>query len=45
MRIDLPDKVTKYDHVDLYDENKNPLDKNGSKVDIKSLDALIPYKK
>jgi len=38
MRIDLPDKVTKYDHVDLYDEN-------GSKVDIKSTDALIPYKK
>ncbi|MBZ3765957.1 transposase [Bacillus cereus] len=43
MRIDSTDKVTKYDH--LYDENKNPLDVNGSIVDDKSPDAHIPYKK
>lgn len=45
MRIDLPDKVTKYDHVHLHDENKNPLDERGSKMDVNSPDALIPYKK
>ncbi|MGO5127522.1 transposase [Bacillus cereus] len=45
MRIDLPDKVTKYDHVHLYDENKKLLDVNGSIVDDKSPDAHIPYKK
>ncbi|PEB96032.1 S-layer protein [Bacillus cereus] len=45
MRIDPPDKVTKYDHVHLYDENKNPLDLNGNIVDAKSPDAHIPYKK
>lgn len=45
MRIDSPDKLTKYDHVHLYDENKNPLDVNGSIVDDKSPDAHIPYKK
>ncbi|MGS2751356.1 pre-toxin TG domain-containing protein [Bacillus zanthoxyli] len=44
MRIDPPDKVTKYDHVHLYDENKNPLDLNGNIVDAKSPDAHIPYK-
>ena len=44
MRIDPLDKVTKYDHVHLYDENKNPLDLNGNIVDAKSPDAHIPYK-
>ncbi|MED0993804.1 hypothetical protein [Bacillus nitratireducens] len=44
MRIDPPDKVTKYYHVLLYDENKNPLDLNGNIVDAKSPDAHIPYK-
>ncbi|MBJ8073486.1 hypothetical protein JDS72_27535 [Bacillus cereus] len=44
MRIDPPDKVTKYDHVHLYDENKNSLDLNGNIVDAKSPDAHIPYK-
>ncbi|WP_142316364.1 pre-toxin TG domain-containing protein [Bacillus toyonensis] len=44
MRIDPPDKVTKYDHVHLYDGNKNPLDLNGNIVDAKSPDAHIPYK-
>lgn len=45
MRIDPPDKVTKYDHVHLFDENGNPLDINGNVVDRKSPDAHIPYKK
>ncbi|PEE67990.1 transposase [Bacillus thuringiensis] len=45
MRIDSPDKLTKYDHVHLYDENKNPLYVNRSIVDDKSPDAHIPYKK
>ncbi|MEK4860251.1 hypothetical protein [Bacillus sp. CH_70] len=45
MRIDPPDKVIKYNHVHLYDENKNPLDVNMSIVDAKSPDAHIPYKK
>ncbi len=44
MRIDPPDKVTKYDHVHLYDANKNPLDINGNVVSPKSPDAHIPYK-
>ncbi|EEK58986.1 transposase [Bacillus cereus] len=45
MRIDSPDKVTKYDYVHLNDENKKLLDVNGSIVDDKSPDAHIPYKK
>ncbi|MDQ0087484.1 uncharacterized protein YukE [Paenibacillus anaericanus] len=45
MRIDPPDKLTKYDHVHLFDENKNPLDINGNVVSPKSPDAHIPYNK
>jgi hypothetical protein len=45
MRIDPPDKVTKYDHVHLYNENGESLDINGNVVDKKSPDAHIPYKK
>ncbi|WP_253944730.1 hypothetical protein [Paenibacillus sp. NEAU-GSW1] len=45
MRIDPPDKVTKYDHVHLYDENGNSLDINLNIVDRKSPDAHIPIKK
>ncbi|MDL5140908.1 pre-toxin TG domain-containing protein [Bacillus atrophaeus] len=45
MRIDPPDKMTKYDHVHLFDKNGNPLDKNLRIVDRKSPDAHIPYKK
>jgi len=45
MRIDPPDKVTKYDHVHLYDEKGNPLDVNLNIVDRKSPDAHIPIKK
>ncbi|WP_396021640.1 pre-toxin TG domain-containing protein [Bacillus cereus group sp. BfR-BA-01380] len=45
MRIDPPDKVTKYDHVHIYDKNGNALDINGNIVDRKSPDAHIPYKK
>ncbi|MDP5305471.1 transposase, partial [Shouchella clausii] len=45
MRIDPPDKVTKYDHVHIFDESGNPLDVNLNVVDRKSPDAHIPYKK
>ncbi|MEC0242868.1 WXG100 family type VII secretion target [Paenibacillus dokdonensis] len=45
MKIDPPDKVTKYDHVHLFDESGNPIDVNLNVVDRKSLDAHIPYKK
>ncbi|MDM5351651.1 hypothetical protein QUF65_12210 [Lysinibacillus sphaericus] len=45
MKIDPPDKVTKYDHVHILDENGNPLDVNLNIVDRKSPDAHIPYKK
>ncbi|WP_243521869.1 WXG100 family type VII secretion target [Bacillus pseudomycoides] len=45
MRIDPPDKVTKYDHVHIYDEAGNSLDVNGNIVDSKSPAAHIPYKK
>lgn len=45
MRIDPPDKMTKYDHVHLFDKDGNPLDKNLKIVDRKSPDAHIPYKK
>ncbi|WP_419185173.1 hypothetical protein [Lysinibacillus sphaericus] len=45
MKIDPPDKVTKYDHVHIFDESGNPLDVNLNVVDRKSPDAHIPYKK
>ncbi|GIP06378.1 WXG100 family type VII secretion target [Paenibacillus lautus] len=45
MRIDPPDKVTKYDHVHLFDESGNPIDVSLNVVDRKSPDAHIPYKK
>ncbi|WP_310552057.1 hypothetical protein [Paenibacillus glufosinatiresistens] len=45
MKIDPPDKVTKYDHVHLFDESGNPIDVNLNVVDRKSPDAHIPYKK
>ncbi|MCY9704195.1 polymorphic toxin-type HINT domain-containing protein, partial [Paenibacillus alvei] len=45
MRIDPPDKVTKFDHVHLYDEKGNSLDINGKIVEQKSPDAHIRYKK
>lgn len=45
MKIDPPDKVTKYDHVHLFDESGNPIDVNLNIVDRKSPDAHIPYKK
>ncbi|MUG46155.1 transposase [Paenibacillus woosongensis] len=45
MKIDSPDKVTKYDHVHLFDESGNPFDVNLNVVDRKSPDAHIPYKK
>ncbi|WP_233281144.1 WXG100 family type VII secretion target [Paenibacillus algicola] len=45
MKIDPPDKVTKYDHVHLFDESGNPIDVNLNVVDRKSSEAHIPYKK
>ena len=45
MRIDPPDKVTKYDHIHLFDENGHPIDVNLNTVDRKSPEAHIPYKK
>lgn len=45
MKIDPPDKVTKYDHVHLFDESGNPIDVNLNVVDRKNPDAHIPYKK
>lgn len=45
MKIDPPDKVTKYDHVHLFDESGNPIDVNLNVVDRKSPNAHIPYKK
>ena len=45
MRIDPPDKVTKYDHIHLFYENGHPIDVNLNTVDRKSPEAHIPYKK
>ena len=43
VRIDPPDKVTNYEHMHIFDENKNPLDINGNIVDKKSPDGHIPW--
>ena len=45
MKIDPPDNVTKFDHVQLFDNNGNPININGNIVNRKSSDAHIPYKK
>ncbi|MBO0468129.1 hypothetical protein JZO73_11385 [Enterococcus plantarum] len=45
MKIDPPDKVTKYDHVHLFDKDGNVINKNGQIVGRKSSEAHIPYKK
>ena len=44
IRIDPPDKVTKYPHVHAYDSDGNLLDSAGNIVDRKSPDGHIPYK-
>ncbi|MHC5318935.1 T7SS effector LXG polymorphic toxin [Listeria kieliensis] len=44
MKIDPPDKVTKYNHVHLFDNKGNPIDINGNIVGRKSKDAHIPFK-
>ena len=41
MRIDPPDKVTKYDHVHLYNEKGESLDINGNVVGSKDPAAHI----
>ena len=43
IRIDPPDKITKYKHMHIFDENKNSLDMKGNIVDKKSSDAHIPW--
>ncbi|OFH73514.1 LXG domain-containing protein [Listeria monocytogenes] len=43
VRIDPPDKVTNYEHMHIFDENKNPLDIKGNIVDKKSPDGHIPW--
>lgn len=43
VRIDPPDKVTKYDHMHIYDKSGNSLDINGNVVDYDSPAAHIPY--
>ena len=44
IRIDPPDKVTKYPRVHAYDSDGNLLDSAGNIVDRKSPDGHIPYK-
>lgn len=44
IRINPPDKVTKYPHVHAYDSDGNLLDSVGNIVDRKSPDGHIPYK-
>ena len=43
IRIDPPDKVTNYEHIHIFDENKNPLDIERNIVDKKSPDGHIPW--
>lgn len=43
VRIDPPDKITKYQHMHIYDEVGNPLDKLGNIVDRTSPDGHLPW--
>lgn len=43
VRIDPPDKVTKYQHMHILDEHSNPLDVDGNIVSPKSLDGHIHW--
>ncbi|EKM9562863.1 hypothetical protein PV578_002774, partial [Listeria monocytogenes] len=43
IRIDPPDKITKYQHMHIYDDLGNPLDKLGNIVDRTSLDGHLPW--
>ncbi|MDA1477498.1 hypothetical protein [Bacillus changyiensis] len=45
IRIDPPDRVTKYDHMPIYDESGNSLDINRKIVDYDAPAAHIPYKR
>ena len=45
IKIDPPDKVTKYDHMHIYDENENLLNVNGNIVDRKNPAGHIPWNK
>ena len=42
VRIDPPDKKTKYKHIHVYDENGNLLDVNGNPVSPKDPAGHIP---
>jgi RHS repeat-associated protein len=44
VRIDLPDSVTNYDHIHLFDTKGNPLSVEGKIVDAKSPEAHIKIK-
>lgn len=43
VRIDPPDKITKYKHMHIYDDLGNPLDKLGNIVDRTSIDGHLPW--
>ncbi len=43
IRIDPPDKITKYQHMHIYDDLGNALDKLGNIVDRTSLDGHLPW--
>ncbi|MGX7420738.1 hypothetical protein ACWOFR_18350, partial [Carnobacterium gallinarum] len=45
VKIDPPDKVTNYDHMHIFDADRNPLDINGNIINRKSPDAHIPWTK
>ncbi|MGX7244599.1 hypothetical protein ACWOC1_07090, partial [Enterococcus quebecensis] len=43
VRIDPPDKITKYQHMHIYDDLGNPLDKIGNIVDRTSPEGHLPW--
>ncbi|WP_430606822.1 hypothetical protein IGJ55_003129 [Enterococcus sp. AZ170] len=43
VRIDPPDNITKYQHMHIYDDLGNPLDKLGNIVDRTSIDGHLPW--
>lgn len=45
VRIDPPDKITKYQHMHIFDRNGNPLDVNGNIVGKKNPDGHIRWDK
>jgi len=43
VRIDMPDNITNYQHLHIYDDTGNPLDNLGNIVDRKSPDGHLPW--